>query len=74
MIEAWRDGVTDPNILISRATVELQSIGAVTIHYIAVLDGDSMQQAQQVKVGDTAIIAISLDNVRLIDNMQFINA
>jgi hypothetical protein len=32
-----------------------------------------MQLTMSVKQGDTAIIAVSIDNVRLIDNMQFVN-
>lgn len=73
MIDTWRAGETEPTILIAQATSELQNIKGATVHYIAVLDGNEMQLSMSVKQGDTAIIAVSIDNVRLIDNMQFVN-
>lgn len=73
MVDMWRDGETEPTTLIAQATSELQHIDGATIHYIAVLDGNEMQLSKSVKHGDTAIIAVSIDNVRLIDNMQFVN-
>ncbi|KRO37126.1 MAG: hypothetical protein ABR57_05975 [Acidimicrobium sp. BACL17 MAG-120924-bin0] len=73
MIDTWRAGETEPTTLIAQATSELQNINGATVHYIAVLDGHEMQLTMSVKQGDTAIIAVSIDNVRLIDNMQFVN-
>ena len=73
MIDTWRAGETEPTTLIAQATSELQNINGATVHYIAVLDGHEMRLTMSVKQGDTAIIAVSIDNVRLIDNMQFVN-
>ena len=73
MVDTWRTGETEPTRLIAQATSDLQQINGATVHYIAVLDGNELQQSKSVKHGDTAIIAVTIDNVRLIDNMKFVN-
>ena len=73
MVDTWQSGETEPAILIAQAKSDLQHIDGATVHYIAVLAGNEMQLSKSVKHGDTAIIAVSIDNVRLIDNMQFVN-
>jgi len=73
MVDTWRTGETEPTRLIAQARSDLQQINGATVHYIAVLDGNELQQSKSVKHGDTAIIAVTIDNVRLIDNMKFVN-
>ena len=73
MVDTWRTGETEPTRLIAQARSDLQQINGAIVHYIAVLDGNELQQAKSVKHGDTAIIAVTIDNVRLIDNMKFVN-
>lgn len=74
MVDIWRNGETDLTTLLTQAMNELKHINGATIHYLAVLDGNEMRKTKCVKNGDTAIIALTIDNVRLIDNIQFINA
>ena len=72
-ITYWQNGSTDSTEVANAAREVLHSDQNIDIQYVAIVAAGTMNEVHTIKNQDVIIVAVVIDGIRLIDNMQFSN-
>ena len=72
-ITYWQNGSTDSTEVANAAREVLHSDQNIDIQYVAIVADGTMNEVHTIKDQDVIIVAVVIDGIRLIDNMQFSN-
>ena len=72
-ITYWQNGFTDSTEVANAAREVLHSDQNIDIQYVAIVAAGTMNEVHTIKNQDVIIVAVVIDGIRLIDNMQFSN-
>lgn len=72
-IAYWQNGSTDSTEVANAAREVLHSDQNIDIQYVAIVAAGTMNEVHTIKNQDVIIVAVVIDGIRLIDNMQFSN-
>ena len=72
-ITYWQNGSTDSTEVANAARAVLHSDQNIDIQYVAIVAAGTMNEVHTIKNQDVIIVAVVIDGIRLIDNMQFSN-
>ena len=72
-ITHWQNGSTDSTVVTDVARGVLYGDQSIKIQYVAIVAAGTMNEVHTIKAQDVIIVAVVIDGIRLIDNMQFSN-
>lgn len=72
-ITHWQNGSTDSTDVTNVAREVLRRDQNIDIRYVAIVAAGTMNEVHTIETQDVIIVAVVIDGIRLIDNMQFSN-
>ena len=72
-ITHWQNGTTDSTEVTNVVRDVLHGDQRINIQYVAIVAAGTMNEVHTIKAQDVIIVAVVIDGIRLIDNMQFSN-